>query len=102
MKLKLHWQILIALGCAVVAGYLSGKDAAIFGVTLFAIYSFIGALFLNGLKMIIVPLVVSSIITGIASIGGGPGLGRIGAKTISYYMVTSLLAILVGLLFVNL
>ncbi len=102
MKFKLHWQILIALGCAVIAGYLSGKDAAVFGITLFAVYSFIGTLFLNALKMIIVPLVVSSIITGIAGIGGGQGLGRIGAKTVSYYMVTSLFAILVGLLFVNL
>lgn len=102
MKLKLHWQILIALGCAVIAGYLSGTDTAIFGITLFAIYGFIGTLFLNALKMIIVPLVVSSIITGIAGIGGGQGLGRLGGKTITYYIITSLLAIVTGLFFVNL
>jgi Na+/H+-dicarboxylate symporter len=52
--------------------------------------------------MIIVPLIVSSIIVGIAGIGGGKGLARLGGKTILYYMLTSLIAILIGLFFVNL
>jgi len=102
MKIKLHWQILIALGLAVLAGILTGKEAAIFGISFYAIYAFIGTLFLNALKMIIVPLVVSSIITGIAGIGGGEGLGRLGTKTILFYLTTSTLSILVGLFFVNL
>lgn len=100
-KLKLHWQILIAIGAAVIAGILSGKDATIFGIAWFSIYNFFGTLFLNALKMIIVPLVVASIITGIAGIGGGHGLGRLGGKTLLFYMTTSLFAILVGLLLVN-
>jgi len=101
-KLALHWQILIALVLAVIAGVVTGKDAAVFSISFYAVYSFIGTLFLNALKMIIVPLIVSSIIVGIAGIGGGRGLGRIGGKTLLYYMSTSLLAILTGLMLVNL
>src|SRR5690606_35240740 len=101
-KLALHWQILIAIALAVGAGLLTGRDAGIFGVTFYAMYQFIGTLFLNALKMIIVPLVMSSIITGIAGIGGSDKLGRLGLKTISFYLLSSLLAILLGLLLVNL
>jgi Na+/H+-dicarboxylate symporter len=100
-KLKLHWQILIALGLAVVAGLLTGTDAGVFGVSFYAMFDFVGKLFLNALKMLIVPLIVSSIIVGIAGIGGTQGLGRLGGKTLLYYLTTSLLAILVGLLVVN-
>ncbi len=101
-KLKLHWQILIALLLAVVAGTLAGTDATLFGVRFFAMFDFIGTLFLNALKMLIVPLVVSSIIVGIAGIGSGGAFGRLGMKTLAYYVTTSLFAILVGLVIVNL
>jgi Na+/H+-dicarboxylate symporter len=101
MKLKLHWQILIALLFAVIAGTLTGKDASLFGITFFSVYQFIGSLFLNALKMLIVPLIVSSIIVGIAGIGGSKSLGRLGGKTLIYYMSTSLMAILIGLVMVN-
>jgi len=101
-KLQLHWQILIAIGLAVIAGHLAGQDGSLFGITFYSVFDFFGKLFLNGLKMVIVPLIVSSIITGIAGIGGGRGLGRLGGKTILFYLSTSLLAILVGLLMVNL
>ncbi|MGV6827138.1 MAG: dicarboxylate/amino acid:cation symporter, partial [bacterium] len=63
---------------------------------------FLGTLFLNALKMIIVPLIMSSIICGIAGLGGQTGFGRLGAKTVTYYALTSLAAILLGLLLVNL
>jgi Na+/H+-dicarboxylate symporter len=102
MRLKLHWQILIALLLAVIAGRLSGTDGALFGITLFPVYAFLGTLFMNALKMIIVPLIISSIISGISGVGGTQGLGRLGVKTVLFYTTTSLLAILVGLLFVNL
>ena len=52
--------------------------------------------------MVIVPLIAASIITGIAGIGGAKGLGRLGGKTLLFYMSTSLFAILVGLVLVNL
>ncbi len=101
IKLKLHWQILIALLLAAIAGSLTGTDATLFGVRYYAVFDFIGTLFLNALKMLIVPLVVSSIIVGIAGIGSGGAFGRLGMKTLGYYAVTSLFAILVGLTIVN-
>ncbi|MHB1332530.1 MAG: dicarboxylate/amino acid:cation symporter [Sulfuriferula sp.] len=101
LKLKLHWQILIALVLAVIAGSLAGTEAGLFGIRYYAVFDFIGTLFLNALKMLIVPLVVSSIIVGISGIGSGSAFGKLGLKTILYYMTTSLLAILVGLIIVN-
>lgn len=90
----MHWQILIAL----IAG------------TLFAVYlpdqtvwiSWMGDLFLKLLKMVIIPLIVSSIITGIAGIGTPESLGRLGLKTVGFYFFTSFLAIILGLTLVNL
>ena len=89
---------------ASVAGTLTGRDAGLFGVTYYAAYDFIGALFLNALQMIVVPLIMASIITGVSGMsggGGGSGLGRLGGKALVYYLLTSLAAILVGLTLVN-
>ena len=97
--MKLHWQILVALALAVVAGIFShGADVSSLA---YQFYDFVGTLFLNALKMLIVPLIVSSIICGIANIGSHGSLGRIGSKTVAYYLATSLLSILIGLFFVN-
>lgn len=101
-KLPLHWQILIALVLAIFAGLLSGKDAALFGVSFYSVFEFVGTLFLNALKMLIVPLIMSSIIVGIMGIGSGENLSRLGGKTLTYYAITSFLAILTGLILVNL
>jgi Na+/H+-dicarboxylate symporter len=101
-KLQLHWQILIALILAVIAGLVTGTEVGVFGITFFAMYDFAGELFLNALKMLIVPLVMSSIITGIAGIGSTSALGRLGGLTLLMYVVTGLLAVLVGLMFINL
>ncbi len=101
-RLKLHWQILIALGLAVIAGAMAGTQHGLFGILFVDAFRFIGTLFLNALKMIIVPLIFSSIIVGIAGMGNTDGLGRLGGKTLLYYFTTSLLAILTGLVFVNL
>ncbi len=64
--------------------------------------SWMGDLFIRALKMLIIPLVLSSLISGVSNLGGGDSLGRLGLKTIGYYMLTSTLAIVTGLLFVNL
>ena len=101
-KLKLHWQILIALALAVVAGWITGADGELLGVRVVGAYEFIGTLFLNALKMLIVPLIMSSIIVGVAGIGSSGDLGRLGSKTLVYYLSSSALAILVGLVLVNL
>jgi len=63
--------------------------------------SWMGELFMRALKMIIVPLILTSIISGVANIGDAENLGRLGLKTMLYYLTTSMLAILVGLFFVN-
>jgi Na+/H+-dicarboxylate symporter len=102
LRLALHWQILIALAAAVIAGTLSGTDGSLLGVTFYSVYVFVGTLFMNALKMIIVPLITASIISSVSGMGGTSGLGRLGGKTLLYYMTTSLLAILTGLAFVNL
>ena len=101
-KLELHWQILIAIAAAVILGAMTGTEAGVFGITFYGIYDFLGTLFLNALRMIIVPLIMSSIIVAIARLGSGSDLGRLGGKTVLYYAATSTLAILVGLAFVNL
>ena len=93
LKLKLHWQILIALFLAVLFGFYVPK-----GVPYVA---WMGEIFLTALKMVIVPLILSSIISGITSMGGGSNLGRFGFKTMLYYISTSTLAILTGLVLVN-
>jgi Na+/H+-dicarboxylate symporter len=100
-KLALHWQILIAIGLAVIAGTLTGTSGAIGPVLFTDIYGFVGTLFLNALKMIIVPLIVSSIIASIASLGASDDIGRLGLRAIGYYALTTLLAVLVGLAAVN-
>ena len=87
----------------VLSGLWSGADSALYGLRFYAIYEFFGNFFLNALKMLIVPLIVSSIIVGISGVGVGAqgSLGRMGAKTLLYYLVTSTLAILLGLILVN-
>jgi len=100
-RLALHWQILIGLLLAVAAGWLSGPGGAVLGIRLVDVYGFIGDLFLNALKMLIVPLIASSIIMGMAGMGEEGAVGRLGLRTLVYYLTTSLLAILTGLVLVN-
>ena len=61
----------------------------------------IGQLFIKLLKMIIVPLVLTSIISGVASVGGSAGLGRLFGNTLGYYVLTSFLAVITGLVLAN-
>ena len=94
LKIKLHWQILVALLIAVIYGML---------LTDYVSYvTWMGDLFLRALKMIIVPLILTSIISGVANIGDASNLGRLGLKTFAYYISTSFFAILTGLILVNL
>jgi DAACS family dicarboxylate/amino acid:cation (Na+ or H+) symporter len=92
---RLHWQILIAM--------VTGASLAVFvGEPAVPWVGWLGTVFIRLLRMVIVPLVMTSIISGVASVGGGRSLGRLGAKTLAYYITTSILAILVGLVLVNL
>jgi len=109
-KVAPHWQILIALvlatGTAIVFRNLSDSVPEDSGAYAFiqntiSVGDFVGKLFIQALKMIIVPLVASSIIAGIASLGEMKGFGRLGMKTLGFYMGTSFAAVLVGLVLVN-
>lgn len=100
-RLDLHWQILIALVLGVGAGLLWPLAPDAGGVQPADVFEFVGNLFLRGLRMVIVPLVAASIIAGTASVGAGRGLGRLFARTFGWYVATSLVAILTGLLLVN-
>jgi Na+/H+-dicarboxylate symporter len=107
-KLELHWQILIAIilagfsGWAVNTAISSGvEDPSFLGISFISFFDYIGAMFLNALKMIIVPLILSSIIIGVAGIGSGGNIGALGGKTLLFYAVTTLAAIVVGLVLIN-
>ena len=92
---RLHWQVLIAMVLGAVTGIVFGAPAA-------ARLGWIGDLFMKLLRMVIVPLVLTSIVSGVASVGGGRALGRMFSKTLGYYVLSSLLAITVSLFMVNL
>lgn len=92
-RIKLHWQILIALVLGVLFGIFFSEHVAYVAWT--------GEIFLRALRMIIIPLVFSSIVTGVANIGNARNIGLLGAKTMGYYLASSTLAILTGLFLVN-
>src|SRR5581483_11970049 len=101
-KKKSPWMILFAILFGIICGSLSGVTTSVFGITFYSVYNLFGKLFINALMLIVVPLVSSSIITGIARIGNDDDFQRLGLKIFGFYIGTSLLAVLIGLFFVNL
>jgi len=89
-RIKLHTQILIALILGAILGPLLGG----FGTAIKPL----GDAFINLLVMIVVPLVMASLIVGTASLGGLRKLGRIGVKTVAFYLVATALAVALGLI----
>ena len=87
MKIKPHWQILVSLILATITGLIfrnvaaNGGGSEGFANSVVSFSADIGKLFLNLLKMIIVPLIVSSVISGITSLHGMKGFGRLLGKT---------------------
>ena len=100
MRLALHWQVLIGLAIGVLYAWMS----ITFGWNDFTIDYIkpFGDIFINVLKLIAVPLVLFSIISGVASLGDPAKLGRLGVKTVVTYLLTTMTAVMVGLLLVNL
>lgn len=101
----LHWQVLIAILAGIVLGWVSGSmmappEGGIAGRMDMQVFDLIGGLFMNALKMLVVPLVMASIISAMSSMGG-PGFARMGMRTMLFFVITSLIAILIGLLLVN-
>jgi len=100
MKLELHWKIIIGLVLGLIFGVLAAANGW-GGFTTNWIAPF-GKIFINLLKLIAVPLVLSSLITGVASLSDLKKLSRIGGKTITIYIVTTTIAVTIGLVSVNL
>ena len=98
-NLALHWKIIIGLLLGVVFAFLSSA----LGWSEFVIdwIDPFGKIFINLLKLIAVPLVLFSIIKGISGLHDTTKLGRLGAKTLLFYLVTTVTAVSVGLLLVN-
>lgn len=106
-RLKLHHWILIAmvLGAGVglplnIAGEQGRVDPELVH-DVAAVGEQIGGLFLRLLKMVVVPLIFTSLVTGVTGIGDPRKLGSLGLKTFGYYLLTSALAIAVGIVLVN-
>ena len=114
-KTALHWQILIGMAAGLVVGLVinladgpittvmeaGGALASVFSFTA-RLNDFVGDLFLRGLRFIAVPIVLFSLIVGASSLNDLKKLSRIGGRTVAIYLVTTAVAITIGLLFANL
>ena len=103
-EMPLIWKIAIGFAIGIVLGFVIGpmqQSSTFISNFLIPLLDLIGKIFLGLLKMLIVPLVFASIITGAASIGDPKVLGRIGIKTILLYLSTTVVAIFFGLVLGN-
>ena len=93
-KFTLTHYIFIGFFLGIIGGW-------VFGESITPIADPLAEIFLRLLRMAIMPLIITSIISGVVSVGSAAGLGRLGSKTFAYYIVSSLMAILTGLVLVN-
>ena len=101
-KLSLAWQIVIGLVLGVAIGALLNHFSAEKAWWISNVLQPAGDIFIRLIKMIVVPIVISSLIVGIAGVGDAKKLGSIGLKTIIYFEVVTTIAIVVGLVLANL
>lgn len=90
MKKSLIWQLIIAFILAIVTGVIFGEKAQFVQP--------LGDLFLRLIKFIIAPLVLATLVVGVASTSDVKKLGRLGGKTVAFYLVTSMFAITLGII----
>ncbi len=100
-RVALHWQIFIAMALALMVGRWAGETATVAGMPLFEIFAFVGQLFLQALRMLVVPLIAAAIVTAVAGLGAERAFARLGMKTALYFLGTGLVATLIGLGLVN-
>jgi len=117
--MKLHWKILIGMLLGVVAGLLVNESFVIPGaagellgklsfIRAFAVrvlqplFDPVGLIFIKLLKMLIVPLILASMVVGVAKVGDIRKLGGLGGRTFIYYVATTFASVIVGLIAVNL
>jgi len=116
--MKLHWKILIGMGAGILVGLLINEEFVIGGpigralevfsfVRLWAVLLVlpilgpIGTIFITLLKMLIVPLILASMVLGVARVGDIRKLGGLGGRTFIFYFVTTFASVFVGLVVVN-
>lgn len=92
-KIALHWQILIAIALSIPFG--------IFFYDYAPSIKWLGDIFIRALKMIALPIVFSSLVMGVSSLGGYKDLGRLAGKTFAFYLFTTALAATIGIIAVN-
>ena len=99
MKLALHWKILIGMVLGVLLGLIAsnfgGKDLVVDWVKPF------GTIFINSLKMIAIPLIIVSLVKGVSDLRSLSSLSLMGFRTVVLYLFTTVVAITIGLLIVN-
>ncbi|RAP33388.1 dicarboxylate/amino acid:cation symporter [Candidatus Marinamargulisbacteria bacterium SCGC AG-410-N11] len=100
-KFKLHTQILVSIVLGFIIGIILREKAAFFE-PIITILSIFGKIFIRLLKMIIIPIVFSSLVVGIINLGNVRNLGKLGVRTFIYYMSTTIMAVLIGMACVNL
>lgn len=94
-------KILAAIILGAIAGGMTGTQKEIFGLNIYSIFNLLGTLFLHALMLVVVPLVSSSIISGVAKMAKDHSFGRLGAKTFFFYILTTLTAVIIGVCVVN-
>ena len=104
MKLTLNRKITIGIALGLILGLLFAFDViphTVAGANLVDAFRFIGKVFMRLLKVIVVPLVFFSIFVGVTSVGDSAKLGKLGLRTIIYYTCTTFIAVVLGLILVN-
>ncbi len=107
--MKLHWKIIIGMAAGVIVGLVINESSPVPGLIKTPISAVfgpivgpVGQIFIKLLKMLIVPLILASMVTGVARVGDIRKLGGLGGKTFVFYIATTFASVLVGLILVNL
>ena len=99
-KLNITWRIVLGMVLGIITGYFIHENL-ILSPEAGANFALLSKIFLRLIKMIIGPLVFSMLVVGIAKLGDFKQVGRIGAKTLGYFYLATILSLVVGLLVVN-
>ena len=86
---NIGFQVVVAMVLGAVVGAFMGEQATVFAP--------LGTLFIQLIKMLVIPLVAVAILSGAANLGASPAAGKIGAATLAFFLVTSALAVLLAL-----
>lgn len=101
-KISLVWQIIIGLVLGILVGFYLNTHPANNAWLIKEVFQPMGDIFIKLMKMIVIPIVFSCLIVGIAGHSDGKTMGRMGTKTISYFLCVTTLAIIIGLIVGNL